>query len=167
MKSLALVPFALFAATSVHAQEAATPACPVITPPAAFAALKTPVALAASADAATAPNAEVSTAYALSLSPSEKVVYPVAPYKAPPAGTFGGLLALKIATASIYSVALDQKAWIDITKDGQSLRSVAHQDGAPCSGVKKVVDFQLDPGLYGIQLAGVSVTTATLEVAPK
>jgi hypothetical protein len=166
MKTFVLAFALLSVAPVVQAQEAAGPACAAPSDAnlsAAWSAWTSPEAVQAATDAAKSPDVMPGHAYALSLSPVTQVVYPVAADKPPMAGTFGGLLSLKITAAGTYSVALNDKAWIDIVKDGTFVRSVAHDHGPACTTVRKAVDFTLEPGLYAIQIA--SAPTADLKLA--
>lgn len=67
--------------------------------------------------------------------------------------TPGAAVTLEIAVAGIYGVAIDTGAWIDISRDGQALRSTAHEHGPACTTIRKIVDFQLEPGRYTIMLS--------------
>ena len=64
-------------------------------------------------------------------------------------------IGFRIARAGVYGVALDQKGWIDVipgATGGEPLKSVAHREGDSCWSIKKIVRFQLDPGLYRLTL---------------
>lgn len=74
-------------------------------------------------------------------------------------GDKGGLVILKIRQPGIYRIAIQHKAWIDVTRDGHAVASVAHGHGAPCSGVAKQVDFALPRGVYTLQLSAASDAT--------
>jgi hypothetical protein len=76
------------------------------------------------------------------------------PAKAPAPDSFGGTLALSVAQAGTYRVALGGSAWIDILRDGKLMASTAHDHGPKCTGIAKIVDFKLDAGTYVIQLSG-------------
>ena len=74
---------------------------------------------------------------------------------------------LAITSSGTYGVALDQAAWIDLVASGQSLRTAAHGHGPDCSTIRKIVDFQLAPGTYTIQLSGTSAASVRLLVVPR
>lgn len=76
-----------------------------------------------------------------------------------------GLFAFTVPTAGRYRVALSAGAWIDVVQDGKALASVAHGHGPACSPVKKMVDFDLVPGRYLLQIVGSSSPTLDLMVA--
>ena len=73
-------------------------------------------------------------------------------------------LALVITEAGTYGVALDQAAWIDVARGGASLNSNGHGHGPACSSVRKIVDFQLQPGRYTISLSRTQAQTVRLLV---
>lgn len=59
---------------------------------------------------------------------------------------------LSIAQAGKYGVAADGKVWIDLMADGKPLTSVGHGHGPDCSGIRKVVWFDLAAGDYQLAL---------------
>ena len=87
------------------------------------------------------------------LAPAETVLFPVAPGHAAKAGTRGGLFAFAVATSGSYRIALSEPAWIDVIANGRTLPSSAHSHAAICSGIAKLVDFQLTPGNYMLQVS--------------
>lgn len=93
-----------------------------------------------------AANVSLQRAAALTLSP--------APAKPPAAGSYGGTLRLQVVQSGTYRVALGAGAWIDVLRDGKPIASVAHAHGPQCTGIRKIVDFKLDPGTYAVQLSG-------------
>ena len=70
------------------------------------------------------------------------------------AGTHAGLFALEVPVAARYRVALGAAAWIDVVANGAALPSVAHGHGPDCSPVRKMVDYDLKPGRYLLQVSG-------------
>jgi hypothetical protein len=104
---------------------------------------------------------------ALTLQPVESVAFPLAPGRQPAAGTFGGVYHVTVAAAGAYRVALQNGAWIDLVRDGKSLTSVAHTEGAPCSGIRKIVDFALQPGTYVVQVSGAKTAQMRILIATK
>ena len=59
---------------------------------------------------------------------------------------------LTIAAAGRYGVAADGRVWIDLVADGKPLTSVEHGHGPACSGIRKIVWFDLTPGTYDVTL---------------
>lgn len=84
----------------------------------------------------------------------------------PAADTHGGVFAVEVPRAGRYRVALGAGVWIDVVRDGHALASVAHGHGPACSPVRKMVDFDLQPGRYLMQVVGVPAATLDLLVAP-
>lgn len=84
---------------------------------------------------------------------TREVQYVVQPEK--PGGTvaYGGLLMLSVKDGGTYQVNLNSGAWIDLLKDGAAVQSGAHAPGPACSGIRKTVQFPLQPGRYVIQLS--------------
>jgi hypothetical protein len=80
------------------------------------------------------------------------------------AATPGSAMTIEIAEAGTYGVAIDTGAWIDVSRDGQALRSTAHGHGPACSTIRKIVDFRLEPGRYTIQLNRTEATAVRLLV---
>lgn len=99
------------------------------------------------------------------LLPAAEVGYPVAPAKPGAAGTSGGVFAFEIVRAGRYRVALGAGAWIDVAQGGVRLAAVAHGHGPDCSPVRKMVDFDLKPGRYLLEIAGAPSPTLALMIA--
>ena len=59
---------------------------------------------------------------------------------------------VRIAEAGKYGVAADSKVWIDLVANGKPLTSVGHGHGPDCSGIRKVVWFNLAAGEYELAL---------------
>lgn len=151
----------LFAVLLLQAAPAAAPVCTAtVAPPAGLEAWS--VAPGMTADAI-APGKNI----ALTLDPIDKVTFPLAPGRKPVPGTFGGIYHVTVAAAGTYRVALQNGAWIDLVRDGKSLTSVAHMEGAPCSGIRKIVDFALQPGTYTLQLSGAKGAQMRILIATK
>ena len=170
MKRSALLIAAVVLAAPFGAQaQTAAPDCSAVTVPAlpdAWSAFAQPSPLTAAAKAADQPEIKIGQAYAMTLVPAAQAEYTVAPKMVAP-GSFGGLLMLTVDKAGVYSIAISDKVWVDVIRDGQALRSVAHEEGAPCEAIHKTVDFQLDPGHYTIQLSNAPAATATVEIIAK
>ena len=101
------------------------------------------------------------------LSPMADVTFTVAPERAADAGTFGAVIKFDVATPGLYRVALGQGAWIDLVKDGKALVSTAHGHGPACSTIRKIVDFDLKPGRYTLQLSGAKAAAMPVMVVKK
>jgi hypothetical protein len=151
----------LIAALLLQAAPAAAPVCAAtVAPPAGLEAW--------SATGGTAADAiEPGKAAAVALQPATSVKFVLPPERAPAAGTFGGVFHVTIATAGTYRVALQAGAWIDLVRDGKSLTSVGHMEGPACSGIRKIVDFALEPGSYTLQLSGAKAAQMRVLIATK
>ncbi|MBB5707152.1 hypothetical protein [Sphingopyxis panaciterrulae] len=60
---------------------------------------------------------------------------------------------LTVDAAGRYGVAADGRVWIDLTANGEPLTSVEHGHGPACSGIRKIVWFDLTPGTYELALS--------------
>lgn len=86
-------------------------------------------------------------------------------YRAAPKDTGYGVT---IRQASRYRIAADRKIWIELTRAGTAIASVSHQRAAACSGIHKIVDFELEPGDYALRFkeAGDADVTCMIVRAP-
>lgn len=158
--ALLLLSLALAAAAPAGGAAAAAPApaCPA-TPvplPAELAPWTAPAPLAAATDMAglEAATLPLGAAKDLALSRTPQVRYALRPERPGGSVSHGGMARFVVAQAGVYRVAMDSAAWIDVVADGKSLESVAHGHGPDCSGIRKMVDFQLAPGAYVLQVVG-------------
>lgn len=106
-----------------------------------------------SAAAAAAASVKVGQAVDAGLKPHPELRYVSTPGKVGGAESFGGLAGLEITAPGLYRVALGSAAWIDIVGKDAPIASSAHGHGPACSGIRKIVDFKLEPGRYTLQLA--------------
>lgn len=106
----------------------------------------------------------VGRSQAADLNPTPDVKYVIRPEQ--PGGTVshGGIFELKVDKAGRYAIALSSAAWIDVLKGSKAQESVAHGHGPDCTSIRKVVDFDLAPGRYLIQIAGNADPKMTLMV---
>lgn len=66
------------------------------------------------------------------------------------------MIGFRVTAAGTYGIALDQKGWIDVfpgATGGEPLKSVSHREGDACWPIRKIVRFDLAPGLYRLQLS--------------
>jgi len=154
---VALAPAATPAAAQTPAKgmsENAHPACPApVAPTGAYAPWASAQAVEAGRDAATAPVLPVGGALQLALAPTPQVHYALRPEKPGGSVSFGGVVALDVAQAGSYRIALGSAAWLDVVRDGQAVMSTAHGHGPDCTGIRKMVDFTLSPGRYLVQVS--------------
>jgi hypothetical protein len=102
----------------------------------------------------------------VTLLPTPQIAYAVRPEH--PGGTVssGGMLGFTIAKAGTYRIALGSGAWIDVVSGDKAVMSTAHARGPACTGVRKMVDFQLTPGDYVLEVAGNGEPALSLMVTP-
>ena len=134
--------------------------------PAGFAAWRAPIMLPAGRDPAGAPSLPPGKAARVTLLPVARLRFAAPPEHAPAAGSRGALIALEVTKPGGYTVALGTAAWIDLVRDGKPIASTGHQHGPACSGIRKLVRFDLTPGRYLIQLSGAKISEVVLQVAP-
>lgn len=90
-----------------------------------------------------------------------------APPERPDAGAGkAGMIAFDVAKAGRYRVALSAGPWIEVVRDGKTAKSVAHGHGPDCTGIRKIVDFELSPGRYVLQLTASDTPEVTAMVSP-
>lgn len=82
----------------------------------------------------------------------ESLRYGIAPERKPDVYKFGGMIPIEVKTAGRLIVALDAGAWIDLVRDGAAVKSVAHGHGPACSGIRKMVEFDVTQGRYQLQI---------------
>jgi len=164
-----LLPFVLgsaaFADDPAMRPEAACTA--PVAPTGALAPWSSPSALNAAADATglRAATLPVGQAGRVTLLSTPQVKYPLRPEKPGGSVSYGGLLSVDIAQAGTYRVALSSGAWIDVVQQGKAMISVAHGHGPECSGVRKMVDFALNPGRHTLQIGANGDAQVTVLVA--
>lgn len=88
----------------------------------------------------------------LSLHKYESLKYWVAPDRTPDVFKYGGMVPIEIKKDGRLIVALDGGAWIDLVRDGVKLKSVTHGHGPDCSGIRKMVEFDVTQGRYLLQI---------------
>ncbi|MBO9724890.1 MAG: homogentisate 1,2-dioxygenase [Novosphingobium sp.] len=114
------------------------------------------VPLVAAQEARAAARLTPGTAVDGTLGPTPEVHYALRPEKPGGSVSFGGIYAFTVPAAGQYRVALGSAAWIDVIKASDTTRgltSIAHGHGPDCSGIRKMVDFALEPGDYLLQIS--------------
>lgn len=100
------------------------------------------------------PTVQIGPAWQSRLQPGETIRPAVPPERAAPAGSHAGLFAFVVPAAGRYRISLNTATWIEVIADGKAVASATHGHGQPCSGVRKMVDFDLKPGHHLLQLSG-------------
>jgi hypothetical protein len=102
----------------------------------------------------------------LALLPTPSVRYALPPEKPGASVSNGGLVGFAVDRPGTYRVALGSAAWIDVVRDGAAAASIAHGHGPACSGIRKMVEFALEPGSYVLQIAGSESPNVRLLITP-
>ncbi|WP_230772312.1 hypothetical protein [Sphingomonas sp. Leaf4] len=122
-----------------------------------------PTAVTAGADAARAMRIRPGETVRATLLPRSGVRFAFLP---PKGAGHAGLFGITVERAGRYKIALGDRAWIDMIRDGAPLPSVAHGHGLACSGIAKLVEFDLRPGRYLVQITGSATRQITLLATP-
>ncbi len=69
-------------------------------------------------------------------------------------GSHGGMLTFTVDSPGRYRVAAGSGAWLDVVSGTAALESAGHGHGPNCSGIRKIVDFDLTSGAYVLQISG-------------
>jgi hypothetical protein len=156
-KFFAILAAALLASGAAGAQEMqAAPKCTeMVAPPPALAGWTSKQDVKSALKAADLAQAALTIDHGanVTLHPTREVSYVTQPDKPGGSVASGGLLSVAIATAGTYQINLSSGAWIDLLQDGKAILSTAHAPGPACTGVRKTVQFPLQPGRYVLQLS--------------
>jgi hypothetical protein len=95
----------------------------------------------------------------LDLKPATGVTFKPALARPAKDGTYGGYFPLTVASPGRYRIALSSGAWLDLVQKGERLKPVDHAHGPACSGIAKIVAFDLQPGRYWLQLSEAKAPT--------
>ena len=123
-------------------------------------------AVAAGATAAAAARIELDVPAEIRLLPA--ITPAIAPGRSRPVdNAHAGLLVVRIPGAGKWRVGLSGSAWIDVIgTDGKPVASAGHGHMAPCTTLKKVVEFDLQAGDHLIQISGNPGPALKLLVSP-
>ncbi len=159
-----------FATTGAAAQSPgiAPPACATpAAPPSGLEGWTARVPLAAATNVARLDAATLTAGKAVdaNLARTPDVRYVTRPEKPGGSVSHGGLFAFDVAEAGTYRVALGAGAWIDVLDGRKAVVSTGHGHGPDCTGIRKMVDFPLQPGRYVLQIAGNGSPTLPVMVA--
>lgn len=119
----------------------------------------------AAARSETAPVLTLGAGTTASLLPMADISFVIRPEKPGSPTNNGGIFAFVVPAAGRFRVALGSGAWIDVLRGTTSISSVAHGHGPACSTVRKMVDFDLQPGRYVLQVAGSDTASLPLMVS--
>jgi hypothetical protein len=126
-------------------------------PPAGMEAWSAPRPLAAARSEADLAKAALQPGQAITagFAPVGQVRYRVPPERADGPATFGGLYRLTVAEPGTYRVASSAAPWMDVFAPGSTAPTkTAHFGHGPaCTGLGKMVEFELQPGDYLLQFS--------------
>ena len=108
----------------------------------------------------------VGRAATLALKPARQVDFKPALGRAAKTGTFGGFFPIDIAKAGHYRIALSGGAWADLVQKGERLKLAKHGHAPACSGIAKIVEYDLRPGRYWLQLSDAKAPAIGVMIAP-
>lgn len=123
---------------------------------------KRPVRAGATVKAAT--TLPLGTSVTATLLTTSALTYAVRPEKPGTSANSGGMFTFNVPASGRYRIALGAAAWIDVLSGTSPATSVAHSHGPDCTGIRKMVDFDLKPGRYLLQLAGNTAPTLSLMI---
>lgn len=106
----------------------------------------------AGGEVASAPRLILGKPQVVTLRPVAQIQFAASPAKLD-AKSHGGLFTLALKSPARVGVGLSGPAWVDIVTGTIAQPSVNHGHGPECSGIRKIVWFDLQPGLHIIQIA--------------
>jgi hypothetical protein len=126
-----------------------------------------PKAVAAGKDRASAAPVVGGQLFTVTLHPLSEVSFPVTPGRAPPSGSFAGLVVLTVPAPGKYRISVDVPLWIDVA-GGAILAPVLDYEGLhECSAPRKVVVFDLQGGTdWTLELSAADRAAVRLAVTP-
>ncbi len=105
---------------------------------------------------------------AVTLDAGDVAKLPSFPAEVKPGGAV--MIGFRIKTTGRYGIALDQRGWVDVVSSvsrDEVLKSKAHGHGPDCSSIRKIVRFDLQPGIYRLYVTGLATPTVkVMLVAP-
>jgi hypothetical protein len=134
----------------------ASPACTAPADlPEGLASWRNPVAIKAAADKRGAASVALTPGQAVTMAllQTPQVSYALRPAKPGGSVSYGGMARFTVKQAGTWRVALGSGAWVDVVKGKEAMTSVAHGHGPDCSGIRKMVDYSLQPGTYLLQIS--------------
>jgi hypothetical protein len=128
----------------------------------------TAATLKAGKDPGSAPTVVPNRLFKLLLAPQDQVTFSAAPAKkAASPVAFAGLVALKIAAAGSYRIALDLPFWIDVVSNGTPLPAKDFEGQHACAAPHKIVEFELvGTQAYVLQFSGAANDSVLMTVTP-
>jgi hypothetical protein len=103
----------------------------------------------------------------VALVPFADAKLPLAPERAPksPASFAGFIQAPALPHAGTYTFTLSSEGWIDVSQNGQFVKSSAFSGAQGCEGIRKSVKFDLTAAPYTIELSSVPADTIRMVIS--
>ena len=106
-------------------------------------------------------------AVSLTLKPFAEAELSRPPRRRPQGGAgFAGAVYFTKADYGRYVVALSAPAWIDVIQKGQYADAVRHSGASGCETLRKVVEFEVLPEPFIVQLSGADSPAIKMVVVP-
>lgn len=97
----------------------------------------------------------VGTPVTITLAPAVTVKFAKPPEKIrTPSDNHAGLIELTLPRKGVWRISFSNALWVDVIKDGAYVKSGAHGMLAPCTSLRKIVEFEAEQGRYLVQLSG-------------
>lgn len=174
-RPLLLAPLALLAlaAAPLAAQEAEPAPSPPVDCSAGPAALETPWeswnatprSIDAGANVGAMPALFIGAPMTLKLLPTSAVTLASATARPLDPARSAGLATIELERAARVGIALSDAAWIDVVSRGIEQTSIEHDHGPDCSGIRKIVWFDLQAGPHVVQVVNSPKAAITVMVA--
>lgn len=108
----------------------------------------------AGAQASGAPSLILGKPVTARLTPTDHVQYAASPAKGRKEEGYGGLFTLSLKQPARIGIGLSGPAWVDVVDGADIVASADHGHGPDCSGIRKIVWFDLSAGRHVVQIAG-------------
>ncbi len=112
----------------------------------------TPRSIEAGASAAAMPALFMGEPMLLRLLPAPAVTLAAASARPLDSALSAGLATIALDRAARIGIALSDGAWVDVVSRGVEQTSIEHEHGPDCSGIRKIVWFDLQAGTHVVQI---------------
>ena len=103
----------------------------------------------------------------ISLAPTEKIHFPLAPERAPRPEAFGAVVEWPAPAPGLYRISLSDAAWIDVIEDGAVAKPLAFSGAKDCPHIRKSLKFKLTGQKAFIQISNAAAPDITLVALPE
>jgi hypothetical protein len=104
----------------------------------------------------------------IALRPSAEANLPTPPERSSKSSeTFAGFVRLNaIPSPGVYAISLSSGAWVDAIQDGKNLKTIAFSGATDCSGIRKLIQFELRSEPLVLQVSGVQSDSILIAITP-